>query len=112
MNARTIVLFSALLAVGTAGCLPMGDRDPTPDFTVRNDTEETIEVILDEPGPDDTDHELSPGTSRGFLFGADDFVMDGDKNCDDLDLVARTTDGEVVQRNEGPICSGFVWTIE
>jgi hypothetical protein len=103
--------FSALLVVVGTACPDFGRRADPVDYTVENGTEETVVLTIRDPGRDETVHSLPAGTSRGFFFGDDDFIRDG-HNCDDLDLVARTRDGDPIQRHDGPICGGFVWTVE
>lgn len=89
------------LSLLTAACLDFGEF-PADAIAIRNESSRTIEIVaMVRPGDEQVISTLERGL--GTLFRDD---------CLDPDLEARTQDGRVVARREGPFCRGDAeWVI-
>lgn len=76
---------------------------PEDAITIRNESSQTIEIVaIVRPDDEQLIRTLDPGLGTRFR-----------DDCLDPDLEARTTDGQVVARRDGPFCRGdSEWVIK
>jgi hypothetical protein len=93
-----------LCAVCLGGCIGAIDEGPE-SAQVRNDTAHVLEIYLELSTPSLL-ATVEPGSEEELFIGF------GSTDCTDLDLVARTVDGEEVDRRRGPNCKDDLWIVE
>lgn len=97
----------ATLLIALSGCNTRGIVE------LRNDTDVAVRIFVEIP-----DRPLDVRSEHGEplvgAVGAHDTgsVMLSGSTCEAWDLVARTAEGDVVARREGPQCPDDVWLLE
>jgi hypothetical protein len=97
-------LWLALTLMLLASCMAISPLDDHPVLSVVNETDVTVEVVIEWPNGDESvvASDLAPGSSISY---------DRLGDCDDGQLVARDLAGVEIARSGPPVCRPSQWVI-